>query len=49
MELYHVLLRIQKNSLEKFTLAVAENQQLPDVEKTDPKDSFSSKKENLLR
>ena len=39
--LYQVVLTTPKTSLEKFTLAVVEMQQLPDIEKTDSKEEKS--------
>ena len=41
MGLYHVVLTTPKTSPEKPTLTVVEMQQLPDIEKTDPKEEIS--------
>ena len=38
---YHVVLTTPKTSSEKPTLTVLEKQQLPDIEKTDPKEEVS--------
>ena len=39
LELYHVELK-SKDSPEKITLTLVETQQLPDIEKSDPKMKF---------
>ena len=39
--LYHVVLTTPKISLEKITLTLVEMQQLPEIEKVDPKNEFS--------
>ena len=39
--LYYVVLTTPKTSPEKLTLSVVEKQQLPDIEKTDPKEEIS--------
>ena len=44
---YHVVLTTPKSSPEKFTLTVAEIQQLPDNEKTDSKDKLSGLKRTM--
>ena len=41
---YHVVLTAPKTSPEKLTLTVIEIEQLPDIEKTDPKKDCSCRK-----
>ena len=45
--LYHIGLRKPKVSLDKYKLTVVENQQLPDIEKTDSKDEISCLKRTI--
>ena len=47
--LYHVVLTTPKTSPEKLTLTVVEMQQLPDIEKTDPKEGISCLKWTIYK
>ena len=46
--LYHVVLSTPKTSSEKLTLTVVEMQQLPDVEKTDPKKNLAQNGQYIM-